>query len=59
MLTRAGVRIKQKQKVLDPDRVGAMLDELTPDDRTRALAGLELLAQAAQASVHKRKKETV
>jgi MarR family transcriptional regulator, organic hydroperoxide resistance regulator len=53
-LTRAGVRIKQKQKVLDPERVDEMLRELPENERKRALEGLELLAAAAQASMGKR-----
>ncbi len=46
-LTKAGVRIKQKQKVLDPDLIGAMLDQLSKQERAEALAGLELLAEGA------------
>lgn len=47
-LTKAGVRIKEKQKVLDPDLVGLMLGHLTQNEREQALAGLELLATAAK-----------
>ena len=47
-LTPAGMRIKQKQKVLDPRLVDLMLNELNEVDRRRALEGLELLAQAAR-----------
>jgi DNA-binding MarR family transcriptional regulator len=50
-LTKAGVRIKQKQKVLDPDLVQAMLNRLSPKELQRALAGLELLASAATRSI--------
>lgn len=46
-LTPAGVRIKRQQKVLEPALVGAMLRRLAPEKRKRALAGLELLAEAA------------
>jgi DNA-binding MarR family transcriptional regulator len=46
-LTRAGARIKEQQKVLDPSLVRAMLERLAPDDRQSALAGLRLLAGAA------------
>lgn len=46
-LTDAGVGIKRQQKVLEPERVAAMLDRLSPEDRAAALRGLELLAEAA------------
>lgn len=46
-LTPAGVRIKRQQKVLEPALVAAMLRRIAPDKRKRALAGLELLADAA------------
>ena len=46
-LTPAGVRIKQQQKVLEPALVAAMLRRLPEEKRQRALAGLELLAEAA------------
>ena len=46
-LTEAGVRIKQQQKLLEPERVGALLKELNESERSKALAGLELLANAA------------
>ena len=46
-LTPAGVAIKRQQKVLDPRLVAALLSRLDPEDRDRALAGLDLLAQAA------------
>ena len=46
-LTPAGVRIKRQQKVLEPALVGAMLRRLPDEKRKRALAGLELLAEAA------------
>lgn len=47
-LTKAGVRIKQQQKVLDPELIRALLAQLPPADVTRAIAGLELLAGAAK-----------
>ena len=47
-LTRAGVRIKQQQNVLEPDLVSAMLGRLDPVRRRQALAGLELLAEASR-----------
>ena len=46
-LTESGVGIKRQQKVLEPERVAAMLDRLAADDRAAALRGLELLAEAA------------
>jgi DNA-binding MarR family transcriptional regulator len=50
-LTEAGERIKDASSVLEPDLVGALLRHLSPADRRDALRGLELLAEAADASV--------
>ena len=50
-LTPAGVRVKRQQKVLEPDLVEAMLDRLNDPKRRKALAGLELLAEAAKEMV--------
>lgn len=47
-LTQAGVRVKRQQNVLEPVLVGAMLERLDKDRRAQALAGLELLADAAR-----------
>ncbi|HWC96554.1 MAG TPA: MarR family transcriptional regulator [Candidatus Sulfopaludibacter sp.] len=47
-LTPAGVRIKKQQNVLEPELVQAMLANLDASRRERALAGLQLLAEAAQ-----------
>jgi DNA-binding MarR family transcriptional regulator len=47
-LTRAGVRIKQQQSVLDPALVEALLERLSPVDRVAALRGLALFAHAAE-----------
>jgi DNA-binding MarR family transcriptional regulator len=47
-LTAAGVAIKKQQKVLEPDLIEAMLQHLDRARRQQALAGLELLAQAAK-----------
>jgi DNA-binding MarR family transcriptional regulator len=47
-LTPAGVGIKKQQKVLEPDLIEAMLQQLEPVRRQQALEGLELLAQAAK-----------
>jgi DNA-binding MarR family transcriptional regulator len=46
-LTPAGVRIKGKEKALEPDLVAAMLARLGPRKRRRVLKGLTLLAKAA------------
>ena len=48
VLTPAGVGIKKQQKVLEPDLIEAMLQQLEPVRRQQALEGLELLAQAAK-----------
>ena len=47
LLTKAGMRIKEQQKVLDPDLVEALFRNLSPVDRETALAGLKILARAA------------
>lgn len=47
-LTPAGLRVKQAQSVLEPERVRGMLAQLAPRDRDAALRGLALLAEAAQ-----------
>jgi DNA-binding MarR family transcriptional regulator len=46
-LTTAGERIKRQAKVLEPELVGALLDRLPAPQRKQALAGLQLLAEAA------------
>jgi DNA-binding MarR family transcriptional regulator len=51
-LTAAGLRLKNAQSVLEPQRVRLMLKQLTPKQRDEALNGLALLAQAAQAMMH-------
>lgn len=48
-LTPAGVRVKRQQKVLEPELVAGMLDQLPEKKRAQALRGLELLAEAAGA----------
>jgi DNA-binding MarR family transcriptional regulator len=53
-LTRAGLRIKEQQKVLDPDLVEAMLRKLSAPDRESALAGLKILERAASELVASR-----
>ena len=51
-LTSAGVRVRDASSVLDPARVEALVKRLSVSDRERAIAGLALLAQAAQAQMH-------
>ncbi|HET7695258.1 MAG TPA: MarR family transcriptional regulator [Vicinamibacterales bacterium] len=48
-LTSAGVRIREASSVLDPARVEALVSRLTDEQRTRAIEGLGLLADAARA----------
>jgi DNA-binding MarR family transcriptional regulator len=48
-LTTAGVRVREASSVLDPARVEAVVSRLTPDERTRAIEGLALLANAGRA----------
>ena len=47
-LTTAGVRVREASSVLDPARVEALVSRLTEEERTRAIEGLGLLADAAQ-----------
>lgn len=47
-LTALGAEAMASTSVLDPGRVTALLAQLTPADRTRAVRGLALLAQAAR-----------
>ena len=49
-LTEAGVRIRGANSVLDPELVARLLDELSTPERREALAGLAMLARAADAS---------
>jgi DNA-binding MarR family transcriptional regulator len=51
-LTSAGVRVREANSVLDPNRVEALVARLTDDERTRAIEGLGLLARAAQEQMH-------
>jgi len=50
-LTTAGVRIKEASSVLDPERVQRLVARLSDGERTRAIEGLGLLAQAAEESM--------
>jgi hypothetical protein len=47
-LTAAGARIRDSRSVLDPGLVERLLARLTARERREALAGLALLARAAQ-----------
>lgn len=57
LLTAAGLRLKNAQSVLEPQRVRLVLKQLTPKQRDEALNGLALLAQAAQAMMHEHANE--
>jgi DNA-binding MarR family transcriptional regulator len=46
-LTEAGRRIRDAWSLLDAGRVDALLRQLRPDERTRAMEGLSLLAEGA------------
>lgn len=46
-LSESGVRIRDSQSVLDPERVAGMLSCLAERERGLAVEGLELLAEAA------------
>lgn len=46
-LTELGVRIRDSQSVLDPDRVRGVLDSMPESDRHAALRGLRILAEAS------------
>ena len=56
-LTTAGVRVREASSVLDPVRVEALVSRLTDDQRTRAIEGLGLLADAAQGVSRGQKQE--
>ncbi len=48
-LTAAGMRVKGRRNVLEPELVSAALVRLDPERRRQAPAGLELLAEASRA----------
>lgn len=50
-LTTTGARMKAARTVLEPRRVRAVLDRLTPAERADALRGLALLARAASEEI--------
>src|SRR5436190_21403037 len=51
-LTTAGVRVRDASSVLDPSRVEALVARLDDQERAQAIAGLALLARAAQEQMH-------
>ena len=51
-LTAAGVRVREATSVLDPERVEALVERLSDEDRSAAVHGLALLARAAQQQMH-------
>ena len=53
LLTRAGVRVREANSVLDPARIKKLLGQLTVAERQAALRGLGLLAQAADRATEK------
>jgi DNA-binding MarR family transcriptional regulator len=53
-LTTAGVRVRQASSVLDPVRVEALVARLSDKEREAAIAGLALLAEAAQQQMEPR-----
>ncbi|MGD2044621.1 MAG: MarR family transcriptional regulator [Gemmatimonadota bacterium] len=48
-LTEEGVRVRDALSALDPARVDAILRSMGPEGRARAVVGLRLLAEAADA----------
>lgn len=48
-LSESGLRIREQQSVLAPELVEALLEQLPAAERSAALAGLQLLARAADA----------
>lgn len=47
-LTESGVRLRAQRSLLDPERLRAALARLLPPERDAAVAGVRLLARAAQ-----------
>jgi DNA-binding MarR family transcriptional regulator len=52
-LTPAGIRVRDAKSVLDPERIGRLMDCLTPEERDEGLRGLALLARAADESLRR------
>ncbi|MGE0553422.1 MAG: MarR family winged helix-turn-helix transcriptional regulator [Gemmatimonadales bacterium] len=48
-LTVTGERLRLAASLLDPDRVRALLDSMTPEERSAGVAGVLALARAARA----------
>jgi DNA-binding MarR family transcriptional regulator len=59
LLTKAGARIKSEKSVLDPERVAAMLAQLTPTERRAAIQGLALLARASSQAMQKNQNKAI
>lgn len=55
-ITPAGVRLREKKSVLDPDRVRALLARLSSDQRKVGIHGLELLACAGSEQMEEQSK---
>ena len=51
VLTESGLRVRELATPFDAERVATMLGRLRPDERKRALAGLAILASAADGAV--------
>lgn len=47
-LTHSGERLRSASSVLDPDLVSRLVGSMRPEERMRAIEGLELLAKAAE-----------
>ena len=54
-LTSAGMRVKEQNSVLDSELVREMISLLRPEEVEAALGGLDLLAEAADRLMNKRK----
>ena len=55
-ITPAGVRVREAKSVLDPGRVRALLERLTPAELEAGLRGLKLLARAGSEQSAKQSK---
>ena len=53
-LTRAGLRVKEANSVLDPDLVESLLGTLQPEERRAAIDGLRILADGAERMASRR-----
>lgn len=50
-LTADGKRVVDAHRAFDPERVARVLEHLRPEDRQRAVEGIAILAEAADASI--------